>query len=62
MAKLSRHRNRVLPKCGYELRNARGRAGEEKWVLEVGGALRLYTSCPRGKGDIAKGTFSKILK
>lgn len=62
MAKLGRYRSRVLRKCGYVRKKAKGRAGEERWVLEVDGDLKRITSCPRGKGDIAKGTFSKMLQ
>jgi len=61
MPEKAQHRTKVLRKCGFHQKNRKGRAPEEKWVLEVDGVLKVYTSLPRGRGEIRRGTFSKIL-
>lgn len=60
MAETRQHR-RVLKKCGYTRKSSK-RAKEEKWVLEVDGSAKMLTSCPRGRGEIAPGTFTQMLK
>jgi len=62
MAEENRHRTSVLKKCGFHPSSKKSQAPEQKWVLVVDGLLKLTTACPKGRGEIAKGTFGKMLK
>ena len=61
MAHTTQHRTSFLQKCGFEKKGS-GRAPEEKYIFLLKGEQVAYTSLPKGRKEIKKGTFRSILK